>query len=57
MDDLGIAVRFGTEARDFTLLKIVPVGSGAHPACYPTRKGECFSRVNQWGAGRRGYAV
>ena len=57
MEDLGNVVRFGAGARDFTLLQIVHAGCVAHPACYSTRKVGYFSQVNQWGAGRRGYAV
>ena len=57
MNDLGIVVRFGAEARDFTLLQIVHAGCGGHPACYSARTVGYFARGNQWGAGRRGYAV
>jgi hypothetical protein len=57
MDDLGIVVRFGAGARVFTLLRIVHAGCGAHPTCHATRTVGYFSRVNQWGADRRVYAV
>lgn len=41
LDDLEIGVRFPTGAGDFSSLRSVHIGSGAHPASYITDTGHC----------------
>jgi hypothetical protein len=42
-------IRFPTGARDFSLLRNVHTGSGAHPASYPMGSVGCFPGVKRQG--------
>jgi hypothetical protein len=46
---LGYGVRFSARARDFSLLRSVKTGSGAHPASYPKGTGALSPGVKRAG--------
>jgi hypothetical protein len=50
LDDREVGVRVSVGARNFSLLHVVQIGSGAHPTSYPMGTGDSFPRGKGTGA-------